>query len=110
MTLQQKQCMFAGMVAKLIVKAGELGYQITLGEAYRPPEQAELMAKQGKGIKNSLHTLRLAIDVNLFKNGTFLTASKDYAELGDWWEEQGGSWGGHFNDGNHFSLSHNGVK
>ena len=31
-------------------------------------------------------------------------------ELGEYWESIGGSWGGRFNDGNHYSLEHNGVK
>ena len=57
------QCKFAGMVAKLIEEAQRRGYQITLGELYRPPVLAELYAKQGKGIRNSLHTAKLAIDV-----------------------------------------------
>jgi len=30
--------------------------------------------------------------------------------LGEYWEGMGGSWGGRFSDGNHFSLTHNGVK
>ncbi len=110
MTLHQKQVIFAGMVSKLIVKAGELGYEITLGEAYRTPEQAALNAKKGTGIKRSLHCDRLAIDINLFRNGVYLTASTDHRELGEWWESQGGSWGGRFNDGNHYALSHEGRK
>jgi uncharacterized protein YcbK (DUF882 family) len=64
-SLQSKQSRFARMVAALIVKATELGYEVTFGEAYRTPEQAALNAKSGKGISNSLHTERLAIDLNL---------------------------------------------
>jgi hypothetical protein len=26
------------------------------------------------------------------------------------WESIGGSWGGRFNDGNHYSLEHRGMK
>lgn len=113
MSLQQLQSRFAGMVSKLIVRAGELGYEVTLGEAYRPPEQAALMAKQGKGIVNSLHCERLAIDLNLFHNGVYLTATQDHKELGEWWESIGGAWGGRFQpkpDGNHYSLEYQGRK
>ena len=86
------------------------GYQLTFGEAYRTPEQAKLNAKSGKGISNSLHTIRLAVDFNAFYNNMYLTKTEDYTPLGLYWESIGGTWGGRFKDGNHFSLSHNGVK
>lgn len=111
-TLIQKQWKFSLMVAHLISFAYSKGYAISLAEAYRTPEQAALNAKNGRGISNSLHTMRLAIDINLFKDGGYLRESKDYEELGLFWESLGGSWGGRFSrpDGNHFSLSHNGVR
>ncbi|ELR1854532.1 M15 family metallopeptidase, partial [Escherichia coli O22:H8] len=69
-------------------------------------------AKTGKGIRNSLHTLRLAVDFNLFINGEYQTDTDAYRPLGEYWESIGGTWGGRFSraDGNHFSLEHNGVK
>lgn len=110
MTLSEKQALFTVMIAKLIFWADEHGYRLTFGEAYRTPEQAALNAKNGKGIKNSLHTQRLAVDFNLFKNGVWLNKSTDHQPLGEYWESIGGTWGGRFNDGNHYSLEHNGVK
>ncbi|MGS8101500.1 M15 family metallopeptidase [Providencia sp. PROV_01] len=110
MTLSEKQALFTVMIAKLIFWADEHGYRLTFGEAYRTPEQAAANAKSGKGIKNSLHTQRLAVDFNLFKNGAWLTKSTDHQPLGEYWESIGGTWGGRFNDGNHYSLEHNGVK
>ncbi|MEY0965508.1 M15 family metallopeptidase [Providencia alcalifaciens] len=110
MTLREKQALFTVMIAKLILWANERGYQLTFGDAYRTPEQAAANAKSGKGIKNSLHTQRLAVDFNLFKNGVWLTKSTDHQPLGEYWESIGGTWGGRFNDGNHYSLAHNGVK
>lgn len=112
MTLREKQSKFARMVAELIQHATSLGYDITFGEAYRTPEQADLNAKKGTGIRNSLHTMRLAIDLNLYKNGVWLTKSEDHKPLGLFWEGLGGSWGGRFKrvDGNHYSLEHEGVK
>ncbi|MDT2035562.1 M15 family metallopeptidase [Providencia rettgeri] len=110
MTLSEKQALFTVMIAKLICWADEHGYRLTFGEAYRTPEQAAANAKSGKGIKNSLHTQRLAVDFNLFKNGVWLTKSTDHQPLGEYWESIGGTWGGRFNDGNHYSLEHNGVK
>jgi len=111
-TLRQKQNQFAGMVARLLLRAQEMGYEATLGEAYRTPEQAILNAKKGTGIRNSLHSARLAIDINLFLNGQWLVGSEDHRPLGEWWESIGGAWGGRFKrpDGNHYSLEHEGRK
>lgn len=110
MTLRQKQSRFALMVASLIQQASVLGYEVTLAEAYRSPEEAERLAKLGKGIRNSLHTQRLAIDLNLFRDGKYLSSTESHRPLGEWWESQGGTWGGRFGDGNHYSLEHGGVK
>ena len=111
-TLRQKQSRFAAMFAQLLMEAEHLGYRVTLGEGYRSPEEAQRLAAAGKGIVNSLHCLRLAHDVNLFKDGVYLTKTEDYLPLGIWWEAQGGAWGGRFTraDGNHFSLAHDGRK
>lgn len=112
MTLSEKQQLFTKLIAQLILWADEKGLRLTFGEAYRTPEQAALNAKSGKGIANSLHTQRLAVDLNLFKNGVYQTDSAAYKELGLYWESLGGAWGGRFSrpDGNHFSLEHNGVR
>jgi len=37
MTLREKQSKFAKMAAELILKAYELGYEVTLGDAFRDP-------------------------------------------------------------------------
>ncbi|MGJ7057404.1 M15 family metallopeptidase [Morganella morganii] len=112
MTLSEKQSLFTVMIAQLILWANDHGYRLTFGEAYRTPEQAKLNAKSGKGISNSLHTQRLAVDFNLFINGQYKTDTPGYLPLGEYWESIGGTWGGRFSrpDGNHFSLEHNGVK
>lgn len=115
MTLFEKQVTFTFLLAQLINYAYAHGYELTLSEAYRTPEQAAINAKTGKGIKNSLHTVRLAIDLNLFKDNKYLTKTEEYKELGVYWESLSDDgykccWGGRFNDGNHFSIEHNGVK
>jgi hypothetical protein len=114
-TLREKQSEFALLVARLIQQADRLGHAITLGEAYRSPEESARLAKAGKGIVSSLHTQRLAVDLNLFKNGVYQTSSEAYRELGEWWEGQSTTeiqcyWGGRFSDGNHFSVGHGGRK
>lgn len=110
MTLRQRQSRFALMVASLIQQAHAMGYEVTLGEAWRPPAQATLMAAQGKGIKHSLHIDRLAIDLNLFKNGAYLSSTEAHRPLGEWWEQQHADcrWGGRFHDGNHYSMAYQG--
>ena len=100
MTLRQKQSRFAHMTALLILHAEQLGYEITLGDAYATTGHME----------RSLHYKRLAIDLNLFRNGRYLTSTESHTPLGEYWESIGGSWGGRFNDGNHYSLEHNGRR
>lgn len=111
MTLREKQSMFALMIAELIQWAHAEGYEVTLGDAFRDPRVFGYMGEsQGYGRAKSCHKLRLALDLNLFKDGQYLTATKDHQPLGEKWESMGGSWGGRFNDGNHYSLEHWGIK
>lgn len=110
-TLRQKQSRFALMCARVILKAHELGFEITLGDAYRDQRVFGAMGeRQGYGESKSAHKQRLALDINLFKDGVYLQGSDAHRSLGEWWESQGGCWGGRFNDGNHYSVEHNGVK
>lgn len=115
MTLLQKQQKFSRLVAQLIQKANEMGYEVTLAEAYRPEFTAQKYKELGIGIENSLHTVRLAIDLCAFRNGKYLSRSEDYKELGEWWESQSTKEytlcaGFRWKDGNHFSMEHQGVK
>lgn len=115
MTLRVKQSIFAKLLPRLIDKAFALGFEVTLAEAYRSPEEAARLAKLGKGIKTSLHTQRLAIDLNLFKDGKYLSSGLEHKALGEWWEKQSTeeykcAWGGRFKDSNHYSITHNGRR
>ena len=94
MTLRQKQSKFASMVPLLILYAYELGYEVTIGDVW---------AYDGH-VKGSFHYKKLAIDLNLFRNGHYLKSTKAHQSLGEFWESIGGSWGGRWNDGNHYSL------
>lgn len=109
-TLREKQSRFARMVPRLLDWAFANGYEVTLGEAERPKAQAALNAKSGKGIANSLHTVRLAIDLHLFRDGVYLDSTEAHRPMGEFWESIGGAWGGRFGDGNHYSLAHDGRK
>ena len=116
MTLGEKQRLFTKCVGQLINWTYQQpGYELTLGDAYRSPEQAALNAKNGSGIAKSLHTQRLAIDLNLFINCVYQADSAAYKQLGDFWKslDAGCCWGGDFttrSDGNHFSITNDGVK
>jgi len=104
------QEIFALNVARLILFIFEKGYTCSFGEAYRTPEQAELNAKKGIGIKNSLHCKRLAVDLNLFTTtGKFSIDKKDYEQFGIYWEQlhDYNRWGGNFQrpDSDHFQMN-----
>ena len=116
MSLSQMQMLFAQNIAILIAKAPSLGYDgVTLGEGWRPPEMAAIYAKEGKGVVNSVHTLRLAQDLNLFMNGQLLTTVTAYEPLGTFWKglHPLNRWGGDFTthgpDSDHFSMTYGGV-
>lgn len=115
----EKQARFVKTVAKFIDKATEMGYLFTFGEALRPPEMAEIYARQGKGITNSLHWKKLAIDLNAFYDSQYLNAEQKWhiphlENLGKLWESLDAdcAWGGRFSkkDYNHYSFRHNGVR
>lgn len=110
--LLDRQLAFAAAVPRLIEQAHRLGFGVTLGEAYRSPEEAKRLARAGLGIIDSLHTRRLALDLNLFKAGVYLTGSESYRALGRYWLSLSPDhrWGGDFRraDGNHFSLAYGG--
>lgn len=111
MKLSEKQMKFSRMLAELILWVNQQpGYGVVIGEVFRSTEQAALNAKSGSGISNSLHTKCLAADLNLFKDGVYLKKTEDHLFIGEHWEKMGGTWGGRFGDGNHYSLEHEGVK
>lgn len=113
-TLHQKQWRFLTQLSELVDWCAHHGYELTAGELYRTPEQAALNAAKGIGITNSLHTQRLAADLNLFKGGVFCTKLEDYLPLGMFWEalSPDSCWGGRFTkpDADHFSIAHDGRK
>lgn len=113
MTLLEAQKLFAKRIAYLIEALCERGYEVTLGEAYRPPEMAEIYAKEHKGILNSLHCSRLAMDLNIFKDGRLLQTVDELEDVGELWEKSlEGSWGGRFMppDADHFSFEWEGRR
>jgi len=125
MTLGEKQEIFSENVGKLIMFAYENGYGIRLGEVYRTKDQQTLyfegytLKKIGSSVKlakitpksntmNGYHLKKLAIDINLFKNGEWLTGKEDFKLLAEFWSElnpnnvSGYEWGWDFG---HFQMS-----
>ena len=111
MSLAQAQRKFTRMIGMLIEWAYANGYELTFGDAFRDPRvHGSVGEKKSYSSASSNHKIRLAVDFNLFKDGKFLTASEDHKPLGEYWESIGGSWGGRFDDGNHYSLEWQGRK
>ena len=113
MRLGDKQKLFARLVPRLIDKAHELGYEVTFGDMYRNKRAfGKLGERVAYGAAYSCHKVRLAVDLNLFKDGKYLRSSEDHRELGEWWEQQHELCcaGFRFNDGNHYSMTHEGMK
>lgn len=105
MTLGALQRKFTLMLGKLILKAYELGYELTLGEGYDD---------DGVGhMQGSMHYIRLAQDLNLFKDGIWLSggpeAEKGHGMLHDYWDELGGA-KRIPRDLNHYSMEYQGRR
>lgn len=119
MRLGDRQRLFASLLPRLIDKAHELGFAVSVGDAFRDKRShGELGEKKAYGNAFSCHKIRLAIDLNLYRlesptgKWIYCTKTEDHRELGEWWEQQHefACWGGRFNDGNHYSFTYEGMK
>ena len=111
-TLGQKQRRFTKMLQVLLERAHDMGYELTVGDAFRDPRVFGIHGDKKAGSYSaaySNHKLRLAIDLNLFKDGEYLTTDEAHAPLKDFWESIGG--GKRIpGDSNHYSLEHEGRR
>lgn len=102
LSLGEKQRVFMACIHILLGWIYEKGYTVSAGD---------FLAKDGH-MKGSLHYIKLAADLNLFRRGEFLTKTEDHKMFGEAWEGLHDlcRWGGRFTkpDGNHFSLTHGG--
>jgi len=105
MSLRKQQAKFSLMYAHLVLYAYSLGYEISSGEGtitvIHCPHCKKYVSKHKR---RSLHHDKLAKDIDLFRDGKYLTKTSDHRPLGIYWEKMGGCWGGRFKDGNHYSL------
>lgn len=113
MTLNAKQAQFSLTAARFIVWCHESGFPVLGAELYRTPEQAEIYARDGRGIKNSCHVHKLAIDLFRVVDGRVTFDDAEYAAIGAHWKTMHplARWGGDFRrrDVYHFSFEHRGV-
>ena len=114
MKIGERQRLLTRLLPRLLDKAHELGYELTIGDGFRDPRVFGLPGEAvGYGARWSCHKLRLAIDLNLFRDGVYLTRTEDHRPLGEFWESLHPEckWGGNFKagaDGNHYSIRHEG--
>lgn len=113
-TLSQKQRRFARAVPRLLDFIHSLpGHEATLGDAFRDPRVFGVIGVSlGYGHASSAHKNKLALDINLFINDVFQEGTEAHRVIGEWWEKQYSDcrWGGRFQDGNHYSIEHNGFR
>jgi len=97
MSLGDDQREFTILIAQLIIWAYDNGYEITCGDFFAHDGHKE----------NSKHYKKLAADLNLFKDGVYLTKTSDHAPLGAYWRSLDDKcvWGGDFDDGNHYQYT-----
>jgi hypothetical protein len=102
MSYGDRRRLFTRLLAKLITKAEELGYELAVcpdGREHKP---------------NSLHFIGLAVDFDLYINGDYQKSTEAHRPLGEYWESLHPlcRWGGRFEegDGNHYSVTYGGRR
>lgn len=114
-SLRELQSLHVSCTAKLVVWGEAKGYQFAWGETLRTAAQAMINAANGSGITHSLHLVKLAVDLSLFKDGVLLESVEDYRPLGEYWKTLDPlcRWGGDFvtrPDADHFSITFQGIQ
>lgn len=116
MRLSEAQRQFTYDIHRLVEYGYDvLGIELTYGDAYRSPSVHGDQGTRGAaryGETWSAHKYRLAIDFNLFIDGEYQTTTEAFTELGEYWEaiRDENTWGGRFDDGNHFSRMYKGIS
>ncbi len=110
MTLREEQSAFLLDVCSLIRFIVEHGFEVTGGELFRTREQQKIYYNTGKSkTMHSNHLLRLAIDLNFFKDGELTYKKEDIQPIGEYWEglHPKNKWGGNwkFIDMPHFERN-----
>ena len=81
--------------ATLLAEATRRGYLPSIVSAVRTcAEETNLASNPSGKAKRSWHVLGRAVDIELHLGAPADDPTKFYRELGQWWREQGGTWGG----------------
>ena len=111
MSLRKRQSQFALNVAFLILEAEKRGYEITLGDAFRDKRvHGEYGEEKGYSHPKSTHKVKLAIDLNLFKDGHYISNDEGHRELHEFWVEKCGGSPMIEKDPNHYSYEYQGIR
>ena len=115
-SLGKKQELFSELIIVLLLYMHSKGYKTRLGDLFRDPRVHGKFGHKttwSYSADRSVHKLKIALDINLFLDGEFLTKTEDHKEFGEFWEKLHPlcRWGGRLpgGDGNHYSLEHNGY-
>jgi len=109
MSLKKDRCDFTELLCtKLVPFIIVNGYEVCLDEV---TEHLTKKDPTSDHIEGSKHHDGLAADLNLYKDGIWLSKTEDHRIFGEYWEslDPRCSWGGHFNDGNHYSFYENKI-
>ena len=111
MKLGAKQELFSELMAAHVTWLYSKGYKVRSGDYFAHDRHR----------RGSCHFIKLAADLNLFKDGEYLIETEDHRESGEMWESRHElcRWGGNWDkddhpgepgedDGNHYSLIHQG--
>lgn len=99
MTLSETQCRHTLNMARLILRADELGYAVKVcGWNRTVAEQQEFVSSGKSKTMMSPHLELRATDLVLFRGGKCMCEGEAFRPLGEFWESLGGKWGGRFHD------------
>lgn len=114
MRLGEKQELFSKLIAQHILWLYKQGYKVRGGDWFRDSRvHGDVGEKVSYSHAYSMHKSKCAFDINLIgKDGKYVKTTKGHLESGRKWESRHPlcCWGGRFDDGNHYSLTHEGRK
>jgi len=111
--LGEKQELFSKLIAQHVTWLYSQGYKVRWGDTFRDPRSHGEVGEKGPyGKPYSMHKSKCATDLNLFKGGKYIETTAGHKVSGEKWESRHPlcCWGGRFDDGNHYSLEHEGRK
>lgn len=110
MSLRQEQSAFTVDLVTFIRWLYEQGYEVSIGEVQRTPEQQRIYVDTGRSkTMDSMHIKKCAADLFIFRDGKLLSSKTEVQFAGNQWESMsaanqwGGNWG--FKDIPHFQRT-----